>query len=94
MFKCYNELNLKYLNEMFEHKDIAYSVRDSKRLHVKKYNTVRYGYQSLHYAGAKLWNSLLISIKNSENEKEFMYKLSSWKCLKKNCNDCAQFIYH
>ena len=69
MFKCFNELNLKYLNEMFEHKDIAYSLRDSKRLHVKKYNTIRYGCQSLACAGAKLWNSLLINIKNSENEK-------------------------
>ena len=94
MFRCFKELNLKYLNEMFEHKEIIYSLRDSKRVHLKKYNTVRYGYQSLCYAGAKLWNTLPVHVKNSENEKEFMNKLSSWKCLEPGCKKCAQFIYH
>ena len=49
MFKCMNDLNPLYINEMFIGKDSSYNLRDQSRLLQPKFNTKRYGYRSFKY---------------------------------------------
>jgi len=49
-------LRPKYLHEMFVTDDSAYDMRNSMDIVMPKYNTVRYGKNSISHA--KLWNIL------------------------------------
>ena len=55
MFKCMNDLNPLYINEMFIGEDSGYNLRDRSRLLQPKFNTKRYGYRSFKYFGSKVW---------------------------------------
>ncbi len=64
MYKCFYRLHLKYINDMFNGKEMPYSMRDDLKFILPKFNTKTYGYKSLVYAGAKLWNSLPVTFKS------------------------------
>ncbi len=48
---------------MFKVKEMSYSMRDDLKFILPKFNTKTYGYKSLVYAGAKLWNPLPLTRK-------------------------------
>ena len=80
MFKCMNDLNPLYINEMFIGKDSGYNLRDQSRLLQPKFNTKRYGYRSFKYFGSKVWNCLPPCVKNVNDLSVFKKYLYNW-CL-------------
>ena len=80
MFKCMNDLNPLYINEMFIGKDSGYNLRDQSRLLQPKFNTKRYGYRSFKYFGSKVWNCLPPCVKNVNDLSVFKKHLYNW-CL-------------
>ena len=78
VYRCVNNVNPAYLNELFTKHDIQYNLRDPFILYQPKFNTIKYGYRSFQYYGAKLWNALPVEIKNSENLYTFKWKLTNW----------------
>ena len=80
MFKCMNDLNPLYINEMFIGKDSGYNLRDQSRLLQPKFNTKRYGYRSFKYFGSKVWNCLPPSVKNVNDLSVLKKYLYNW-CL-------------
>ncbi len=93
MFKCLNGHNPKYLCDMFSAKGTSYEFRDGIRIEPYKFKTKTYGYKSLLYAGAKLWNSLPVFMKISSNVNEFKMKLCDWKCSNMYCMKCKEYEY-
>ncbi len=59
-----------------------------------KFNTKTYGYKSLVYAGAKLWNSLPVTFKKCTCIHVFKEMLSKWQCHNMLCDRCHNFMYH
>jgi hypothetical protein len=47
-----------HLHNMFSARESCYSSHNHSRLEQPKYKTVKYGYNSFRYQGAKLWNLL------------------------------------
>ena len=94
MYKCFYKLHPNYINEMFKAKDSMYSMRDNLKFELYKFKTKRYGYKSLMYAGTKLWNSLPVSLKESNSINDFKVKLNGWKCNSTSCDKCQDFMYH
>ena len=58
VFKSLHGLNPPCLNDMFIHKDMPYSMRDSSLIHQPRCRTTTFGIRSISYIGAKLWNDL------------------------------------
>ena len=78
VFKCINNMNPVYINELFQLKYVPYHFRDSSRLTQNKFNTTTYGYRSFTYYGAKLWNCIPYDIKNTTDLETFKTNISIW----------------
>ena len=78
VFKCINDMNPVYINELFQMKYVPYHFRDSSRLTQNKFNTTTYGYRSFTYYGAKLWNCIPYDIKNTTDLETFKTNISIW----------------
>ncbi len=61
---------------MFNVNEMPYSMTDDLKLILPKFNTKTYGYKSLVYARAKLWNSLPVTFKKCTHIHVFKEMLS------------------
>ena len=93
MFKCHKNLVPAYVN-VFSARNVNYELRDEFRLELYKFRTKKYGYNTILYAGAKLWNSLPVNFKRCENVNEFKNMMKYWKCKVVNCLLCQSHMYH
>ena len=60
MYKCTNEFNLTFLNDLFAVESNDHNVRDSSRPIQPKFNPFKFGFKSFRYFASKLRNVLLI----------------------------------
>ena len=58
VYKCVNDHNPKYLNDLFTIKKCKYDLRDDSLINRNKVKTTNHGLQSFKDYGAKLWNIL------------------------------------
>ena len=92
VFKCINEINPAYLNEMFIRKECPYALRDSSILMRPKVNLTQYGLKSFRSYGTKIWNHLPVSYKARISLSEFKTLIKSWDGPKCKCSVCALYI--
>jgi len=88
VFKCINSLGPKYLHDMFIPKCTKYNFRDGSILHQNRFYTVKYGFLSFKYHGAKIWNSLPPDLKTNTEFSDFKRLLNNWEGPFCNCNHC------
>ena len=62
VFKILNGISLPVESSCFERQCTPYSIRYDFKLKKTKYNTIQYGFKSLSYQGAYLWNSLPVTV--------------------------------
>ena len=91
VFKSLHNCSPSYITDMFRISATPYDTRDGTKLIQPKVNTTRNGFKSFRYQGAKIWNELPTSIKNTEDVSEFKYRLNEWpgpvcKCV--SCDVC------
>ena len=85
VYKCQHCLGPPYLNEMFQPNVSNYNFRDPHKLVQPKYNSIKFGYKSFRYYGAKLWNSLPVNIKESDSLFIFKKRITEW-CSSPECD--------
>ena len=78
MYKCVNNTNPSYLNQLFRHKNSNYDLRDSNLLVQSPFNTYKYGYRSFTYYGTRLWSSLPAELKRSKRLNSFKRNIDKW----------------
>ena len=66
------------MHDLFTAKDREYDYRNVLKIELSKYKTVTYGKNTLHFNGAKLFNSLGNKFKNGLNYSEFKANLKTW----------------
>ena len=64
------------------------NLRDDIRAIQPKVRTIRYGLQSLHYEGAKIWNNMPIDIKRSTSYAHFKHLIKLWSGPSCKCGAC------
>ena len=94
MYKCYYKLNPDYVNNMYHIKEVPYNLRDKCKFTLYNFKTKFYGFNSLQYAGVKLWNSLPVHFKTCTDLNNFKKCLNEWKCVNDKCDKCHEFVYH
>ena len=88
IYKALNGFSPEYMSEIFTVKQVGYNLRNSFILDIPRFQTVKYGKNSVRYAGAALWNQLPNHIKNSNSLKEFKEKIKNWNGVECRCSQC------
>ena len=78
VFKSLHGLNPPCLNDMFTPKQVPYRMRDSSLLEQSRCRTTTFGFRSISYIGAKLWNDLPSYLKETTCLSDFKMILQTW----------------
>ena len=79
-------LSSSYLSDLFTEHSVDYNLRDPFRLEQPKFNTIKFGFKSFRYYGAKLWNSLPTEVKDTDDINVFKRMLTAW-CHSSLCSE-------
>ncbi len=58
VFKSLHDLNPNFMKEMFNIKELKYSIRDSNIIDQPRFEKVTYGKNTFKYYGSHIWNLL------------------------------------
>ena len=83
----------EFLNDMFVQKERKYNLRDDHKVNLPPFNTMTYGYNSIKYQGAKLWNLLPADLKRSTDFKKFKNLIRTWLGPSCSCSICSACKY-
>ena len=78
VYRCMNNMNPKYLNEMFTSRDCHYNLRNKDLVQQQRFKTYKFGYKSFQYYGAKLWNALPPEVKAAGSLNIFKHRITAW----------------
>ena len=92
VYKCVNNFNPEYLNEMFTKKNCPYDLRDTCILERPKAYTTQYGLKSFRNYGAKIWNLLPNNCKSAVSLLDFKNMIKSWNGPRCRCSVCCIFL--
>ena len=76
-----------YMTDMFKRKVLSYNIRNTNCLILPKVNSVKYGFNSFRYQGAKLWNSLDDNLKDLDVH-DFKHSITKWYPKPCSCSLC------
>ena len=89
VYKILTQNSQNFLTDLFERKETPYILRDNDKRVQPAYNTTTYGKNSLRYQGAKLWNSLPITIKEATTLSQFKRLIKTWLGPSCSCSICT-----
>ena len=80
MYKIKRKWSPSYLLNLFLESDIStmYSLRDTNKYVLPKYNGKKYGYHCFSFIGPKIWNKLPVEIKNCNSIPSLKHNLHIW----------------
>ena len=78
LYKVKQGIAPNYIKELFTTQNSGYSMRDNQKMVLPSFNTVTFGKSSARYLGAKLWNNIPVTIKNSVSLSTFKSAITSW----------------
>ena len=85
MYKCKKNVNPSHINSLFSKRYFNYALRDCNKFDQSIFNTIKFGYKSFSYYGAKLWNELPLGVKESNTLSNFKRSMKQW-CRTDACN--------
>ena len=74
IYKTVHNLNLTFMTQVFEEKDVPYNSWESNSLVLPKAKITLYGIDTIMYIGKKLWQALPTKIKESKSLEIFKQK--------------------
>ena len=77
-----------YSENLFEPQITFYNLRNKCKVKQQPFKMVKYGFNSLRYQGAKLYNTLPNDTKQCTNREDFIKALKEWNGPKCNCGYC------
>ena len=89
IFKSQKGLSPHFIQDIFKFRTPRYNLRNNLSISYEHCRTVRYGLQTLSHYGAKLWNSLSMSIKESDSLEEFKKQVNKWEPRPCRCSLCS-----
>ena len=90
ILKTLNNINLAFVNEIFELKKTNRAVRNQYKLNLEVpiINQVTFRAKSIRYLGPKIWNSLPFHINSSESLAIFKRIIKNWDTVPCKCPIC------
>ena len=94
MFKTLNNLNPRFMNEIFLQRCAPYNLRNTNTFLLPKVHTVNYGTEAVRSRGQRIWDSLPQEIKNANSVQQFKNQIKFWKNGDCDCRLCKHYIPH
>ena len=91
IYKTKCGLNPPFMNDIFMHRNISYSLRHGDDTQLPKVRTTFFGAESIAYLGNKLWQNLPQEIKQSNSLTIFKKQIRCWNGGKCNCRLCKLY---
>ena len=92
MFKVYRGLSPEILRETFVSKTSSYNLRRNDTFEKRKVHSVYHGTESLSLLGPKIWDLVLVELKQSETLYFFKLKIRNWVPFECPCKICKKYI--
>ncbi len=90
--KSLHDLNPNFMKEMFNIKELKFSLRDSNIIYRPKFENVTYGKNTFKYFGSYIWNLLPNESKETADILSFKSLIMTWEGPKCQCNMYNIFI--
>ena len=87
-FKSIRNCGPLLVNDLFNAREMTYSLCDSDKVSQHKVNTTTFGLESLRYSGAALWNKLPTDLKSCIKFSAFKSLLKTWDGPECSCGSC------
>ena len=78
MLKIHQGLSPEILRETFVPKTSSYNLRRNYTFEKRQVHSVYHGTDSLSFLGPKIWDLVLVELKQSENLDSFKLKIKNW----------------
>ena len=88
VFNVLHNLSPPLPRNLFTKLFFMYDMRDNYMLVQPCFRTMKHGYKSIAYQGAKMWNSLPCHIKVLDNHTSFKSELTNWVAVECKCGTC------
>lgn len=88
VYKSLNGLSPDYMVNMFTRNNHDYNMRNRQGLIQPSFSTIKYGYSTFSYLGAKIWNRLPNDVKESSSLSVFKNRLSLYQ----DCSSLLRFV--
>jgi len=88
VFKCLNNINPIFINDLFTKKNSNFNLRNSNLLELNRTRTLSYGLKSIVYRGSRAWNELNPRLKAAKSLNEFKNLLKVEQIVKCSCHLC------
>ena len=88
VYKCIHNINVPFMNDMFEIKENISHLRNNKNVTQPKFSTVRHGKLSFNYTGSHIWNLLPHNLQQAEYINCFKRFIKIWTGPSCQCNMC------
>ena len=92
--KVKNNLSTHLMSETFNLRNKDYNLRSQTDLKQGPVNTVNYGLNLLRHLAPKIWDIILLEIRNSGSLTEFITNIKSWILKHCPCTLCRIYIHH
>ena len=92
MFKIHQGLSPEILREIFVHKTSSYNLRRNDTFKKRKVHSIYHGIESLSFLDPKIWDLVLVELKQSETLYSFKLKIRNWVPFECSCRICKMYI--
>ena len=92
MYKTKNELKPLFMREIFRENTTRYNLRSNNEFTQPRVRSVSNGTESVRFKGPQLWQTLPLTIRNSETLCQFKNKIKNWFGENCPCRLCRIFI--
>ena len=92
IFKTKNGLNPVIMEDVFNFKHLAYNFRNAETLIRSNVSSVKYGTETIHSLGAKIWKILRNGYKELTSLSTFKSKIKNWETDKCSCRLLKTYI--
>ena len=88
IYKTIHNLNPPFMKDIFQCKNVEYSLRNNILLTIPKTKTHLYGQKSISFTGAIMWNKLPQEIKMAKDLFTFKTLINQWDARSCTCSIC------
>ena len=92
VYKCFNQISLPYLHDMFKIRELHYELRNDSLIALPRYNFIKYVKYSMLYEGATLWNALdkkFVHAQSLADLKKLLHLRNGVTCSCMVCKSCC-----
>ena len=94
LFKAKQNLPNSLLCSIFQIRSISYNLRSQTDFIRSNASTSQYGLISMRCFSSKVWQMILLEIKNSVSIESFTEKIRKWEPSSCNCRLCQPYIHN